>query len=155
MIRLIFFEAVSAIGAHKSRTLLTMLGIVIGIASVITVVAAGEGGKSIIMKELEGLSPTTLFIYANWNALSKDRTLKPEELNWKDIEDIEKYASHVKSTAPIKSFRTLVKSEEAEKQLTITGTNENYIDYSEYELDYEEYLHRTRLRIRPKSPLSV
>ena len=135
MIWLIFIEAVSAIMAHKSRTLLTMLGIVIGIASVITVIAAGEGGKAIIMKEFEGLSPSSLFIYKNWNALSKDSTLKEEDLDSRDLDGIKRFAVHVKNASPIRSFRTLIRAGGYEKQLSVTGTNESYIEYSEYELE--------------------
>ncbi len=45
--------ALSAIRVNKMRSLLTMLGIIIGISSVIAVVALGDGLKSTIGEEFE------------------------------------------------------------------------------------------------------
>lgn len=135
MIRTLFAEAFFAITANKSRTLLTLLGIVIGIASVITVLAAGEGGKSIIMKEFEGLSPTTLQIMPNWQDYSYNRAFEIEAMNDRDLKDLEKMGKHFSSIAPITSMRSVIKVGNVEKQLSVTGTNSNYIDFVEFELE--------------------
>lgn len=135
MIKLLFIEAVSAIVANKSRTFLTLLGIVIGIASVVTVVAAGDGGKAIIMKEFEGLSPTTLEIQVNWQDWSVNRALELEPMTQKDIDDLEKNTTKVLSIAPINSMRTLIQVGNVQKNLEVTGTNSNYVGFVEYELD--------------------
>ena len=127
-------EAVSAIFSNKSRTVLTLLGIVIGISSVITVIAAGAGGRSIIMKEFEGLSPTTLSIYTNWEARSMNSTFKAEAMTARDIGDLEKYAPHLTAIAPIQEMSTLLSVDDKEKQLSVTGTTEAYIEYVEVEL---------------------
>ena len=130
----IFKESSSAILSNKSRTVLTLLGIVIGISSVITVIAAGAGGRSIIMKEFEGLTPTTLSIYTNWEAWSQNRSYKRDQMTARDIEDLKKYAPHLRAIAPIQQMRTLLKVNDIEKQLTVTGTTEAYIEYVEVEL---------------------
>jgi len=135
MIRLLFREAFTAIFTNKSRTILTLLGIVIGIASVITVLAAGAGGKSIIMKEFEGLSPTTLQVMPNWQGYSQDRTYKLEAFRDGDLDALEKLAPLVQSVAPIQSASTVVKVGRMEKKLNVTGTNNNYVDFVEYELE--------------------
>lgn len=135
MIKLLFIEAVSAIVANKSRTFLTLLGIVIDIASVVTVVAAGDGGKAIIMKEFEGLSPTTLQIRVNWQDWSVNRALDLEPMTQKDIDDLEKNTTKVLSIAPVNSMRTLIQVGNVQKNLNVTGTNSNYVGFVEYELD--------------------
>ncbi len=135
MIKILFAEAVSAIIANKSRTFLTLLGIVIGIASVVTVVAAGDGGKAIIMKEFEGLSPTTLQIMVNWKDWSVNRALQQEAMTQKDIDDLEKYTTKVRDIAPVNSMRTLIQVGDVQKNLDVTGTNSNYVGFVEYELD--------------------
>ncbi len=134
MIKTLFIEAVTAITSNKSRTFLTLLGIVIGIASVITVLAAGEGGKSIIMKEFEGLSPTSLIIMPNWQDRSLNTAFDIDPMTMEDLEDLEKYGVHISAIAPLDSRRTLIRAGSVEKQLSVTGTNSNYIDYVEYEL---------------------
>jgi len=135
MMKLLFIEALFAITANKSRTFLTLLGIVIGIASVITVLAAGEGGKSIILKEFEGLSPTTLIIMPNWQDKSLNSSFRIESMNKQDLLDLEKYGTYITSIAPTTSMKTLIKTENVEKQLNVTGTNSNYINFVEYELE--------------------
>lgn len=135
MIKLLFVEALFAITTNKSRTFLTLLGIVIGIASVITVLAAGEGGKSIILKEFEGLSPTTLIIMPNWQDRSLNSSFQIEAMDKQDLISLEEYGTHIMSIAPITSLNTLIRAGEVEKQLSVTGTNSNYIDFVEYELE--------------------
>ncbi len=135
MIKLLFVEAIFAISTNKSRTLLTLLGIVIGIASVITVLAAGEGGKSIILKEFEGLSPTTLIIMPNWQDRSLNSSFQIEPMNQQDLKDLEKFGTHITSIAPITSLNAVIRVGDMEKQITVAGTNSNYIDFVEYELE--------------------
>ncbi|MBB6481002.1 ABC transporter permease [Spirochaeta isovalerica] len=135
MFKTLFAEAIFAITANKSRTLLTLLGIVIGIASVITVLAAGEGGKSIIMKEFEGLSPTTLQIMPNWQDWSYNRAFDIEGMTDRDLKDLENLGKHIRSIAPISNMSSIIKVGDVEKRLSVTGTNSNYIDFVEFELE--------------------
>jgi macrolide transport system ATP-binding/permease protein len=62
-----FFEAFSmavvAMGAHRMRTFLTMLGIIIGIASVVTVVALGNGSQQQILSNISSLGTNTIDVY--------------------------------------------------------------------------------------------
>jgi len=55
--------ALLAMKAHRLRTILTMLGIIIGIASVVSVTALGEGSRQRVMRELSELGTNTLDIY--------------------------------------------------------------------------------------------
>ena len=63
---MLFFEiiavAFSAIFANKMRSVLTMLGIVIGIAAVITMVSLGEGAQKQVQERLQNLGTNTLSI---------------------------------------------------------------------------------------------
>ena len=63
-----FFEtiemAVKTLTASKFRTALTMLGVVIGNASVISVVAIGQGAKQFTQQQLEAFGPNQLTVYA-------------------------------------------------------------------------------------------
>ncbi|UFM64575.1 MacB family efflux pump subunit [Paracoccus sp. MA] len=54
--------AVLAMRAHKLRSFLTMLGIIIGIASVVSVVALGEGSRRQVLQNIAGLGTNTLQI---------------------------------------------------------------------------------------------
>ena len=53
----------AALMAHRVRTFLTMLGIIIGIASVASVVALGEGTRQQVLNNINGLGTNTIAIY--------------------------------------------------------------------------------------------
>ncbi|MFT4089444.1 MAG: MacB family efflux pump subunit [Asticcacaulis sp.] len=57
-----FHMAMLAMRAHKLRTFLTMLGIIIGIASVVSVVALGEGSKQKVLEQIASIGTNTLDI---------------------------------------------------------------------------------------------
>lgn len=58
-----FRMAVRAMNAHRLRTSLTMLGIIIGIAAVVSVVALGRGAQSQVMAQIGALGTNTLDIF--------------------------------------------------------------------------------------------
>lgn len=61
--------AVRTLSANKLRSLLTMLGIIIGNASVISIVALGRGAEKFTQNQLEALGPNQLTVYpgGNWD----------------------------------------------------------------------------------------
>ena len=58
-----FAMALRAVYAHKMRAFLTMLGIIIGIASVVAMVALGNGAKAKIMEDISDLGSNTIEIF--------------------------------------------------------------------------------------------
>ncbi|MXN17910.1 MacB family efflux pump subunit [Pseudooceanicola sp. GBMRC 2024] len=59
-----FLMALRAMNAHRLRTVLTMLGIIIGIASVVCVVALGAGSRQMVLNNISNLGTNTLEIFA-------------------------------------------------------------------------------------------
>lgn len=58
-----FHMALLSMKSHRLRTFLTMLGIIIGIASVVSVVALGEGSRQQVLQNISSLGTNTLEIY--------------------------------------------------------------------------------------------
>ena len=54
--------AVNGLKTHKSRSALTILGIVIGITSIILVMSLGQGAQNLILSQVKGLGATTVII---------------------------------------------------------------------------------------------
>ena len=54
--------AFGSLMANKLRAILTMLGIIIGVAAVITLVSVGEGVQAVVVSEFEGLGNNLLFV---------------------------------------------------------------------------------------------
>jgi putative ABC transport system permease protein len=57
-----FFTALSALWANKLRSLLTMLGIIIGVASVITMIGLGEGAQRAVQERMQAMGSNLLTI---------------------------------------------------------------------------------------------
>lgn len=91
--------AVKTLTANKFRTALTMLGVVIGNASVIVVVAIGQGAKQFTQQQLEAFGPNQLTIYAseeNNTGLSNEAA----EIVLSDVTAIVEQAPAVREIAP-------------------------------------------------------
>lgn len=78
-------SAFRAIGANKLRSALTMLGVVIGVGSVIAMVGIGEGTKRKSLEELEIMGSNRITVVPNWQrgrgaAGGAQSTLRPEDL---------------------------------------------------------------------------
>jgi putative ABC transport system permease protein len=66
-------QSVRALLANKGRTILTMLGIVIGISTVVLVLSAGAGFRSLINAQVDTLGSNTLFIQTRVPPTTKNR----------------------------------------------------------------------------------
>lgn len=61
------FVGVHAIRSNKMRSLLTMLGIIIGVASVLAMIAIGDGAKEIVLRDAQKLGGANQFtLYRTW-----------------------------------------------------------------------------------------
>lgn len=96
--------AFSALMAQRTRSILTILGISIGIAIVITIMAAGRGLDKFVLGELDAFSPDAISIETKIPSVSKNSTdnsagqssgVTITSLKDKDIEDIKKHPNIV------------------------------------------------------------
>lgn len=72
-----FKQSITALYANKGRTILTTLGIMIGIATVILVLSAGAGFRALIDKEVATFGTNTLYVHTK--VPSANRNLNPSE----------------------------------------------------------------------------
>ncbi len=63
--------ALAAIKINKMRSFLTMLGIIIGISSVIAITSIGASAEGVVSKEFENIGSNAMYVYTNWQ-LSQD-----------------------------------------------------------------------------------
>jgi putative ABC transport system permease protein len=94
-------EALASIAGNKSRTALTLLGIIIGVGSVVTVVGVGDGAKRVIGELLGSFGSTSLIVMPNQAAMREsDGRFQMEEITREDIRLINQEASAVKAVTP-------------------------------------------------------
>jgi len=96
--------AIRALLTNKLRSLLTMLGITIGIAAVLAMVAIGDGAKTIILEDLEKISGINVFTVLQtsfkWVAGRRVPARSGEYLNYGDVQAIEQECPSVQIVAP-------------------------------------------------------
>ncbi|GAA2782918.1 ABC transporter permease [Crossiella cryophila] len=71
----VLFSAVRGLLANKLRSILTTLGILIGVASVIVIVAVGQGASNMIMNSINSLGAHTLSVYQRYSEAGPGRPL--------------------------------------------------------------------------------
>ena len=92
--------ALMNIKSNKGRSFLTMLGIIIGISSVIMIISIGNGVKSGINSELNNIAGGQVYIYSYGDNDSGATVEFTEE----DMEAIMEKVPHVKAVTPQWSF---------------------------------------------------
>ncbi len=90
--------ALVAMAAHRMRTFLTMLGIIIGIASVVLVMALGAGAQQRILAQIGSLGTNTIDVYPG-NLLGDQRATSFRRLRPADAEALAAQ-SYVDSATP-------------------------------------------------------
>ena len=121
-----FKMATSAIMAHKLRALLTMLGIVIGIASVISVVALGRGTQQQVLSNINSLGTNTMTIM-NGTGFGDRRANLTKNLTVSDAELLNKQG-FVDSTTPLSNLSATVIYGNTNVTGSVNGVGEQYLN---------------------------
>ncbi len=94
--------AVQSLVAHKMRSFLTMLGVIIGVAAVIALVAVGQGAQAQVLNQFQSLGANLLVVTAGtsfgFSRQGLQQNIRP--LTLADVEAIQGLASAVKLVAP-------------------------------------------------------
>ena len=134
LIKEIVVVALSALRANKMRSFLTMLGIVIGVAAVIAMVAIGKGAQQSISDRIAGLGTTLLTVRpgsARGFGVSNDDNAK---LTVKDAEALEKRGTNFAAIGPEMSKRAQFQYGNTNAMTQVTGAKPNYIDIRKFTL---------------------
>ena len=121
--------ALSSLFAHKMRSILTMIGIIIGVGSVITVVAIGQGGEAMLKSQIVGASNTIdLFYMPSEEEMQANPNIMNEPaFTQDDIRALEGIPEVTKVVATSMDFGN-VRYREDLLEATITGINAAYMD---------------------------
>jgi putative ABC transport system permease protein len=112
---------------NKLRSGLTMLGVIIGNASVIAMVAVGQGGQKYINQQFESLGTNLLFVSPGVDQRGPQAgAVQANTLVIDDAEAIAQEVLAITAVAPEKSERLRVTYRSQENQVTVTGTTPEY-----------------------------
>lgn len=119
-------EALESLGSNKTRSALTILGIVIGVAAVIAMLAVGAGAQNTITGTISGIGTNLLFVFSG-NMQEDVRNPKP--LTMSDVEALrdEFQAPSVAAVAPMIQGSREVTFGREKKNTTINGVTPDYM----------------------------
>lgn len=126
----LFKIALRAIGANKMRSFLTALGIIIGVASVITMLAIGQGSKRSIQANIAEMGSNMIMIHPGQDMRGGVRqdASSMETLKLSDYEMLKNECSYIKGISPVVSSSGQFIYGNNNTQSTIYGVNREYLD---------------------------
>jgi putative ABC transport system permease protein len=133
-----FPVAMRALARNKTRSFLTMLGVVIGVASVISMVAIGEGAKSGVEKIFAAMGTNLLIVLSgstNSGGVMGGFGSMPT-LTWDDLRAIRTEVPSVRAAAPQLNTRASIVGEELNWSTQITGTTPDYFSIRAWVLNH-------------------
>lgn len=120
--------AVSSLAAHTMRSILTMLGIVIGVAAVIALVAVGKGAQAQVVSQFQSLGSNLVTVTAmpSFGFSQSGLQQSSRTLTMSDVNAIQSLATSVSLVAPLYSTNATVTYGGSTTSTTINGVTAAY-----------------------------
>ena len=140
--------ATQSILKNKMRTLLTMLGIIIGVGAVIVMVAIGQGAQSQIQDQINNLGTNMIVITpgaSSQGGVSRGAQ-SYNRLTVKDAEKIQRESLLVSAVSPVVFTRTQVIGGQGNWRTTINGVSTDYQIIRDWGLTYGRFFDQSEVR---------
>jgi putative ABC transport system permease protein len=115
--------ALEALRVNRLRSALTMLGVVIGVAAVVVLVAIGSGAKNLVQNEIEGLGSNIIFVVPGQVSLGAAPSLSRMQLS--DVSYLGRVVGDDRDIAVALSSGEVVRVGRQQVYTTVVGSNEN------------------------------
>lgn len=147
-IRTIFSIAMRAIRANKMRSILTSLGIIIGVAAVIVMLAVGNGAQISIQNEMKTMGSNLIIVRSGVATSSGARGGHGSTPSMKlsDGNAIQEKISKIKLAAPILDETAQIVYGNANWSTGITGTDNRNFEIKEWNLSYGRFFSETDIK---------
>jgi len=126
--------------SNKLRSSLTMLGIIIGNASVITLVGLGRGAQTLAKNQLSNLGANVLFIVPGNNDTRRRGISFPKNLVLEDSIAIKNQVPSVKEVAPQISANEIVQSNSKSLNISIAGVTPEFLNVRSFEVEEGRFI---------------
>lgn len=126
--------ALTTLSTNRLRSLLTMLGIVIGNASVITLVGVGKGAQKLAEGQLSSLGANVLFVVPGRNDTRRQGIESPKTLVLEDAKAILEQVPTVRRVAPQVTLSEVVQSGSLTASATVTGVTPEFLTVRNFEI---------------------
>lgn len=110
---------------NKLRAILTMLGIIIGVAAVIALTSLGMGASQSVSDEVSSLGSTTVSISLSGNSSDEEVVTYDELMSFEDLSEVEAVSPTVTTSSTLKNGTT------SSEGVTVAGVNTSYEDVND------------------------
>lgn len=147
-LKTIFSIAIRAIKANKMRSILTSLGIIIGVAAVIVMLAIGNGAQISIQNEMKTMGSNLIIVRSGVATSSGARGGHGSQPTMKmsDGNAIQEKISKIRLAAPILEETAQIVYGNANWSTTITGTDNRNFEIKEWELAYGRFFSESDIK---------
>ena len=132
--------ALATLQANRLRSLLTMLGIVIGNASVITLVGVGKGAQNLAEGQLNTLGANVLFVVPGNNDSRRQGIDFPKTLVLEDAEAIAEQVPSVKRVVPQITLSAVLQAGAKSSTATVSGITPDFLTVRRFEVAQGRFL---------------
>jgi putative ABC transport system permease protein len=129
-----FVLAVREIRRHMLRSVLTVLGIVIGVAAVVTLVQLGNGATAAVQTQISSLGANILTVRPGQGFGRGGGGPRPPDFAATDAETIRNQIAGVTAVAPQASSSITAIFNASNWQTTVTGTTSDYLTAQQWQL---------------------
>lgn len=137
--------AVKTLTSNKLRTGLTMLGMIIGNASVIAMIGIGQGAQRLASEQFESLGPNVLFVTPGSPGARQRTTFLPRNLVWDDAKAIAAEVPSVASVAPQRQSQLSVTYGGKNRTTLIMGTTPEFLIVRDFDVAKGRFINNVDL----------
>ena len=148
-----FRVAFAAIRANKMRSVLTTLGIIIGVAAVIAVVSVVQGLQFMMNQEFEGVGATYMFVFPDTQQRGGHGVVlaRQVKLTWEDGQALRDHVPGIKMITPVVMGAEVAKyRDRSHRPEGISGVTEDYPEVANHTVDQGRFISRIDLQHRRK-----
>ena len=142
----LFKMAIRSLVTHKLRSFLTALGIIIGVASVISMISIGEGARRQTLNTISKFGTNIITIKPGQKKSRHVTTGKVNTLTLEDAEFIEEHIPLITGVAAQVYRSAQLKFENKNTNSTVRGTGASYARLANFEMDRGRYFNKGEIR---------
>lgn len=144
--------ALKALGNNKMRCFLTMLGIIIGVSSVIVMLAIGQGSKESIKEQVSEMGSNMIMIHPGnmkRGGVAQDAS-SMQSLKLKDYENLKEECEYISAISPVVNSSGQLIYGANNHPCSVNGCNEDYLEIRKYKINSGEMFTQEDIRTAAK-----
>lgn len=141
----IFSTAIKAIKTNKTRSILTSLGIIIGVAAVIAALAVGAGTNKVIDEQMSAFGSNFIMVFPDRSGKSSTQN-KASYLTYSDSQAIEREVSGIEAISPVVDTTANLIYKNTNWSSQVSGVGPRHIDVTDFKIDIGRNITETDIR---------